>query len=119
MAQRAPFLGIPNKSLHSAEDRPTSSGKANPCLSEHPLAAADSTLSGRAELGLVDKGGQVRGLWVVLLVRVQVHSHAGPLLARHGGRQLLLIRGVDHRGDDRRCFWSWQWSRILQQTRAN
>lgn len=60
------------------------------------------TLRGRIEFGLVDEGGQVRGLWIVLFVSLQVHRHARPLLV--GDRQLLLVGCVDHRGDDGRRF---------------
>lgn len=69
------------------------------------------TLCRRAELGLIDKCGQIRGLWVILLVRAQVHSHAGPFLAGHC--QFLLICCMNHCRYDRRRFWGRQRGGIL------
>lgn len=75
-------------------------------------ATALLTLCGRIEFGLVYKGGQVRGLWEVLFVSLQVHRHACPLLI--GDRQLLLVCRVDHCGDDWWCLWCRGGSRVLQ-----
>lgn len=85
-------------------------GRWSPRQGGGPAATKGLTLCGRAEFGVIDEGRQVRGLRVVLLVSLQIHRHTRPLLV--GDRQLLLIGGVDHRGDDRR-FWCRRWRGVL------
>lgn len=124
LVQRTLFLGFPNNTVsiqQSTCQHPwtTQTFSINTASAGCRQSFIKHTLRRRAELGLVHKCRQIRGLWIILLIRVQVHGHAGPFLAGHWRCQLLLICRMNHCGYDGRCFWSRQWSGILQKTSAN